>query len=200
MPLFTAVLKHLGGELPFVIIVPSITSLMCASYLIIYAFTMCVIQDISFLFFYVLSFMATDFMPQPIGNLKFLIFLNFFETSHILLNQASSIFKLYFPFRHELSKEVVDLLMGAADGAKSLIDASDRLILYVEVARLFGTLGYHRKAAFFSRQVAQLYLQQDNAYAAISAMKVLSLTSKAYHIQSKRVDSNSGASPNVSCS
>lgn len=67
--------------------------------------------------------------------------------------------------RRELAKEVVDLLMGAADGAKSLIDASDRLILSVEIARLFGTLGYHRKAAFFSRQVAQLYLQQDKAHA-----------------------------------
>lgn len=87
--------------------------------------------------------------------------------------------------RRELAKEVVELLMSAADGAKSLIDASDRLILYVEIARLFGTLGYERKAAFFSRQVAQLYLQQDNACAAMSAMQVLSMTSKAYHVQSK---------------
>ena len=76
-------------------------------------------------------------------------------------------------------------MMGAADGAKSLIDANDRLILYVEIARLFGSLGYQRKAAFFSRQVSQLYLQQDNACAAICAMKVLSLTSKAYHVQSQ---------------
>ncbi|MQL91900.1 hypothetical protein Taro_024515 [Colocasia esculenta] len=98
--------------------------------------------------------------------------------------------------RRELSKEVVDLLMGAADGAKSLIDASDRLILYVEIARLFGMLGYHRKAAFFSRQVAQLYLQQDNANAAVSAMQVLSITSKAYQVQSRRADSNSSVSPN----
>uniref|UniRef100_A0A0A9FXT9 Uncharacterized protein n=1 Tax=Arundo donax TaxID=35708 RepID=A0A0A9FXT9_ARUDO len=51
--------------------------------------------------------------------------------------------------RRELAKEVSDLLMGAADGAKALIDASDRLILYIEIARLFGTLGYKRKAAFF---------------------------------------------------
>ncbi|KAJ6383033.1 hypothetical protein OIU77_031456 [Salix suchowensis] len=64
--------------------------------------------------------------------------------------------------RRELSKDIVELLTSAADGAKSLIDATDRLVLYVEIARLFGTLGYHRKAAFFSRQVAQLYLQQDN--------------------------------------
>ncbi|XP_008784808.2 trafficking protein particle complex II-specific subunit 120 homolog [Phoenix dactylifera] len=97
--------------------------------------------------------------------------------------------------RRELAKEVVELLMGAADGAKSLIDASDRLILYVEIARLFGTLGYQRKAAFFSRQVAQLYLQQDNACAAISAMQVLTMTSNAYHVQSRRANSKPHTSP-----
>ncbi|KAL6903656.1 hypothetical protein ACP4OV_004469 [Aristida adscensionis] len=88
--------------------------------------------------------------------------------------------------RRELAKEVSDLLMGAADGAKALLDASDRLILYIEIARLFGTLGYKRKAAFFSRQVAQLYLQQDNAYAAMSAMQVLTMTTSAYHVQSRK--------------
>lgn len=80
---------------------------------------------------------------------------------------------------------MVDLLTAAADGAKSLIDASDRLILYIEIARLFGTLGYHRKAAFFSRQVAQLYLQQENRLAAISSMQVLAMTTKAYRVQSR---------------
>uniref|UniRef100_A0A0E0KSG1 Uncharacterized protein n=1 Tax=Oryza punctata TaxID=4537 RepID=A0A0E0KSG1_ORYPU len=88
--------------------------------------------------------------------------------------------------RRQCAKEVSDLLMGAADGAKALIDASDRLILYIEIARLFGTLGYNRKAAFFSRQVAQLYLQQDNAYAAMSAMQVLTTTTTAYHVQSRK--------------
>ena len=89
--------------------------------------------------------------------------------------------------------------MSTADGAKSLIDASDRLILYIEVARIFGTLGYLRKAAFFSRQVAQLYLQQDSVCAAISAMKVLALTSGAYRIQSKKVNSANSVVPrNVS--
>ncbi|KAK3021247.1 hypothetical protein RJ639_047519 [Escallonia herrerae] len=87
--------------------------------------------------------------------------------------------------RRELAKEVVELLTAVADGAKSLIDASDRLILYVEIARLFGTLGYYRKAAFFSRLVAQLYLQQENRLAAISAMQVLAMTTKAYRIQSR---------------
>ncbi|KAG5244419.1 trafficking protein particle complex II-specific [Salix suchowensis] len=87
--------------------------------------------------------------------------------------------------RRELSKDIVELLTSAADGAKSLIDATDRLVLYVEIACLFGTLGYHRKAAFFSRQVAQLYLQQDNRLAAISALQVLALTTKAYCVQSR---------------
>ncbi|XP_043720168.1 trafficking protein particle complex II-specific subunit 120 homolog isoform X2 [Telopea speciosissima] len=96
-----------------------------------------------------------------------------------------------FLCRRELAKEVVELLMTAADGAKSLIDASDRLILYVEIARLFGALGYQRKAAFFSRQVAQLYLQQDNSLAAISAMQVLALTTKAYRVQSRAISSKS---------
>lgn len=84
-----------------------------------------------------------------------------------------------------MAKEVVELLTTAADGAKSLIDASDRLILYIEIARLYGSLGYQRKAAFFSRQVAQLYLQQENRLAAISAMQVLAMTTKAYHVQSR---------------
>ncbi|KAL0327399.1 UNVERIFIED_CONTAM: Trafficking protein particle complex II-specific subunit [Sesamum angustifolium] len=62
---------------------------------------------------------------------------------------------------------------------------SDKLVVYVEIARLFGALGYHRKAAFFSRQVAQLYLQQDNKLAATSAMQVLAMTTKAYRVQSR---------------
>lgn len=95
-----------------------------------------------------------------------------------------------FLCRRELAKEVVELLTTATDGAKSLIDASDRLILYIEIARLYGSLGYQRKAAFFSRQVAQLYLQQENRLAAISAMQVLAMTTKAYHVQSRSSISN----------
>lgn len=90
-----------------------------------------------------------------------------------------------FLCRRELAKDVVDLLTNAADGAKSLIDATDRLVLYVEIARLYASLGYERKAAFFSRQVAQLYLQQENRYAAISALQVLAISTKAYRVQSK---------------
>lgn len=88
--------------------------------------------------------------------------------------------------------------MGAADGAKSLIDASDRLILFVEIARLFGTLGYQRKAAFFSREVAQLYLQQDSYGTAVSAMQVLAMTTKAYRVQSRGTSSKLQSFPNVS--
>ncbi|KVI00078.1 TRAPP II complex, Trs120 [Cynara cardunculus var. scolymus] len=93
-----------------------------------------------------------------------------------------------------LVKEVVELLTTASDGARSLIDASDKLILYVEVARLFGTLGYHRKAAFFSRQVAQIYLQQENNLAASSALQVLALTTKAYRVQSRAATANHNVS------
>ncbi|KAF6136101.1 hypothetical protein GIB67_000505 [Kingdonia uniflora] len=73
-----------------------------------------------------------------------------------------------FVDRRELAKEVVELLMTAPDGAKFLIDASDLLILYVEIARLFGMLGYPRNAAFFLGQVAQLYLQQEDCLSAKS--------------------------------
>ncbi|GJT77658.1 trafficking protein particle complex II-specific subunit 120 [Tanacetum coccineum] len=90
-----------------------------------------------------------------------------------------------FLCRPELVKEVVELLTTASDGAKSLADANDKLILYVEIARLYGTLGYHRKAAFFSRQVAKLYLLQQNNLAASSALQVLALTTKAYRVQSR---------------
>lgn len=79
----------------------------------------------------------------------------------------------------------MELLTSAADGARSLIDASDRLVLCVEIARLYGSIGYHRKAAFFSRQVAQMYLQQESRLNAISAMQVLAMTTKAYRIQSR---------------
>ena len=89
------------------------------------------------------------------------------------------------------------MLTSAADGAKSLIDASDRLILFVEIARLYGTIGYQRKAAFFSRQIAQLYLQQENKLAAISAMQVLAMTTKAYRVQS-RTSTSEHSLPNVS--
>lgn len=65
-----------------------------------------------------------------------------------------------------------------------MVDASDRLILNVEVARIFGCLGYERKAAFFSRQVAQLYLQQEGQWSSSSALQVLALGAKTYNVQS----------------
>ncbi|KAH7365567.1 hypothetical protein KP509_18G035400 [Ceratopteris richardii] len=90
-----------------------------------------------------------------------------------------------FLCRRELAKEVSDLLMSAMEGAKSVVDPSDRLVLYVEVARIFSCLGYERKAAFFSRQVAQLYLQQEGQWSASSALQVLTLGAKTYNVQSK---------------
>ena len=84
-----------------------------------------------------------------------------------------------------MAREVADLLMGAVEGAKSMTDANDRLIVYIEVARIFGCLGYDRKAAFFSRQVAQLYLQQEGQWCATSALQVLALGAKTYNVQSK---------------
>ncbi|BFI25493.1 trafficking protein particle complex subunit 9 [Marchantia polymorpha subsp. ruderalis] len=90
-----------------------------------------------------------------------------------------------FLCRKELAGQVVELLMGAVEGSKTLMDASDRLVLNVEVARIFGALGYERKAAFYARQVAQLYQQQDSCWAAMSALQVLTLTAKSYRIQSK---------------
>ena len=87
--------------------------------------------------------------------------------------------------RRELAREVADLLMGAVEGAKSMTATSDRLILYIEVARIFESLGYDRKAAFFSRQVAQLYLQQEGQWCATSALQVLTLGAKTYNVQSK---------------
>ncbi|KAF6134085.1 hypothetical protein GIB67_035639 [Kingdonia uniflora] len=89
--------------------------------------------------------------------------------------------------RRELAKEVVELLRTAIDGKKSLIDASDWLKLYVEISHLFGILGYQRKTAFFSRQVAQLYLQQEDCLSAISAMQVLAMTTKVHRVQCRSI-------------
>lgn len=120
------------------------------------------------------------------------------ERSQIYWWQYTNFYYLFICLnRQELAKEVVDLLMTAADGAKSLIDINDQLILYVEIARLFGTLGYQRKAAFFSRQVAQLYMQQESRYAAISATQVLAMTTKAYRVQS-RASVSKHSTPTVS--
>ena len=52
-------------------------------------------------------------------------------------------------------------------------------------AFLSSCLGYQRKAAFFSRQIARLCLQQGNRLAAISAMQVLTMSTEAYHVQSR---------------
>jgi hypothetical protein len=61
----------------------------------------------------------------------------------------------------------VELVSGAVEWSKSLMDASDRLVVNVEAARIFAAIGYDRKAAFYGRQVALLYQQQHSHWAAV---------------------------------
>ncbi|GBG63133.1 hypothetical protein CBR_g36903 [Chara braunii] len=82
----------------------------------------------------------------------------------------------------ETPKEVTDLLMLAVGIGRGLTDPCDKLVLNVEVARIFGLLGFERKAAFFSRQVAQLYQQQDSRWAAMSALQVLMIAAPLYRV------------------
>ncbi|KAK4783288.1 hypothetical protein SAY86_007662 [Trapa natans] len=51
----------------------------------------------------------------------------------------------------DLAKDVVESLANASDSSRSLIDASDMFVLFIEIARLYGAIGYHRMAAFYSR-------------------------------------------------
>lgn len=95
-----------------------------------------------------------------------------------------------FLCRKELAREVVDLVMAAVEGSKSLMDASDRLVVNVEAARIFGALGYERKAAFYARQVALLYQQQHSHWAAVSSLQVMALTAESYKCQSKSRNSS----------
>ncbi|KAJ7517734.1 hypothetical protein O6H91_21G038400 [Diphasiastrum complanatum] len=116
----------------------------------------------------------------------------YFEVIQLYRRATALIFELEaalklarFLCRKELAREVSDLLTGAVESSKNLTDASDRLVLFVEVARIFEAVGYQRKAAFFSRQVAQLYQQQGSRWAAMSSLQVLLMTAKSYHIQSR---------------
>lgn len=54
----------------------------------------------------------------------------------------------------------------------------------LQVGRIFSQLGYERKAAFFAREVAQMYEQQESRFAAISAFQVLALSAPTYKVQS----------------
>ncbi|CAI5461664.1 unnamed protein product [Closterium sp. Yama58-4] len=72
----------------------------------------------------------------------------------------------------EMARDVVDLLAQAVETGRGLQNPSDLLVLYIEVARIFQQLGYERKAAFFTRQVAKLYEQQESRFAAVSALQV----------------------------
>ncbi|EFJ37466.1 hypothetical protein SELMODRAFT_77626 [Selaginella moellendorffii] len=82
--------------------------------------------------------------------------------------------------RKESTKDAIDILTNCIESGKSLLEPNDRLVLFVEVARIYGFLGYERKAAFYSREVAHLYLQQDNHWAALSALQILHSLSSTY--------------------
>ncbi|XP_024356422.1 trafficking protein particle complex II-specific subunit 120 homolog [Physcomitrium patens] len=93
-----------------------------------------------------------------------------------------------FLCRKELAKDVVELVMGAVEWSKGLMDASDRLVVNVEAARIFAAIGYNRKAAFYGRQVALLYQQQHSHWAAVSALQVMSLTAESYKCPSNKAE------------
>ncbi|XP_024360781.1 trafficking protein particle complex II-specific subunit 120 homolog [Physcomitrium patens] len=93
-----------------------------------------------------------------------------------------------FLCRKELAKEVMELVMGAVEWSKGLMDASDRLVVNVEAARIFAAIGYDRKAAFYARQVGLLYQQQHSHWAAVSALQVMSLTAESYKCLSNKAE------------
>lgn len=76
------------------------------------------------------------------------------------------------PLPNWLNRDVSEILSAAAEFSRYLNDPSDRLIAYIECSRIYGQLGYARKSAFFARQVAQQYQQQDSRWAAVSALQV----------------------------
>ncbi|XP_024540956.1 trafficking protein particle complex II-specific subunit 120 homolog [Selaginella moellendorffii] len=84
---------------------------------------------------------------------------------------------------NELSREVCELLSNAVEVGRNLTDVNDQVVLFVEVARIFGTLGYERKSAFFSRQVAHYYQSQETTKAANSALQLLLLAARSYGVE-----------------
>jgi hypothetical protein len=69
-----------------------------------------------------------------------------------------------FLCKKEMVRNVVELITGAVEGTKSLMDASDRLVVNVKAADAHGN---KQKAAFYARQVALLYKQQNSHWAAV---------------------------------
>ncbi|KAL3700442.1 hypothetical protein R1sor_018464 [Riccia sorocarpa] len=119
-------------------------------------------------------------------KLRYYEIISLYRRATALSFELEAILKLArFLDRRELASYVSDMLTSAVESSKALLDASDRLVLNVEVSRILGGLGYERKAAFYARQVAQLYQQQDSCWAAMSALQVLTLTSRTYRVQSK---------------
>jgi hypothetical protein len=87
--------------------------------------------------------------------------------------------------KKEVVRNVVELITGAVEDTKSLMDASDRLVVNVKAARIFDALGYNQKAAFYARQVALLYKQQNSHWAAVSSLQVMSVCALYYRCEMK---------------
>eukprot|EP00271_Cylindrocystis_brebissonii_P001330 TRINITY_DN11609_c0_g1_i1.p1 TRINITY_DN11609_c0_g1~~TRINITY_DN11609_c0_g1_i1.p1 ORF type:complete len:1279 (+),score=268.61 TRINITY_DN11609_c0_g1_i1:228-4064(+) len=92
----------------------------------------------------------------------------------------------------ETPKDCVELLSSALDSGRVLTDASDKLVLNFEVAKIFGQLGYARKAAFYARQAAHMYDQRSSRFAAVSALQVLALLAPSYKVESNATAETSG--------
>lgn len=127
-----------------------------------------------------------DYMLEQEVQYRYVEVIQLYRRATALSFELEATLKLArFLCRKELAKEVVELVMGAVEWSKSLMDASDRLVVNVEAARIFAAIGYDRKAAFYGRQVALLYQQQHSHWAAVSALQVMSLTAESYKCLSK---------------
>lgn len=90
-----------------------------------------------------------------------------------------------FLCKKEMVRNVVELITGAVEGTKSLMDASDRLVVNVKAARIFDALRYKQKAALYAQQVALLYKQQNSHWAAVSSLQVMSVCALYYRCEMK---------------
>lgn len=127
-----------------------------------------------------------DYLLEQEVQYRYLEVIQLYRRATALSFELEATLKLArFLCRKELAKDVVELVSGAVEWSKSLMDASDRLVVNVEAARIFAAIGYDRKAAFYGRQVALLYQQQHSHWAAVSALQVMSLTAESYKCLSK---------------
>ncbi|GAQ85694.1 Targeting complex (TRAPP) subunit [Klebsormidium nitens] len=126
---------------------------------------------------------------------KYMEVIALYRRMQVLAFELEASFKLarYLSARRENAKDVTEILTASAEFSKYLGDPSDRLIAYIECSRIYGQLGYARKSAFFARQVAQQYQQQDTRWAAISALQILLITCPLYRVHSTPVSVNGKA-------